>query len=228
MAIAPWLSATVKGYLSSDSNIICIFTFDRRMASKISREWQLKRENGIKYRVVIKNYLDEIDNLSCMRTVKSSKFKIGESTFRIILEPDTQHCDVGVFLENLNPWKVNCTWSIRAGSEILEKFNKFIRANSTRGYHPEFLDFQKIYKGGILDDDGDLTIEVNVKLLGEEVIPSSRDEVGGPTLSMMQDQLDKVTEDLADMKALTQNMFGRVMHAINDVKELKAQLRCVD
>ena len=98
---------------------------------------------------------------------------------------------------------------------------------SKSGY-PQFLTFRRIDKGGILNDDGDLTIEVDVKLLGEEVLPSRRDEHGGPTLSMMQDQLDKVTEDLADMKALTQNMFGRVMHAINDVKELKAQLRCVD
>ena len=107
------------------------------MASKIYREWQLKRENGIKYRVVIKNYFDEMDFASRMRTVKSSQFKISESLFRIMLKPDIYSSSqkyVGVFLENLNDWKVQCTWSVRAGSQSRKDDSKYIRAMSKSGY----------------------------------------------------------------------------------------------
>ena len=90
------------------------------MASKISREWQLKRENGIRYRVVIENYFDQMDFASRMRKVHSKEFKIGESLFRISIRPDIYSSQresyVGVFLENLNDWMVQCTWSIRAGA----------------------------------------------------------------------------------------------------------------
>ena len=200
------------------------------MASKIYREWQLKRENGIKYRVVIKNYFDEMDFASCMRTVKSSQFKISESLFRIMLKPDIYSSSqkyVGVFLENLNDWKVQCTWSVRAGSQSGKDDSRYIRAMSKSGY-PQFLTFRRIDKGGILNDDGDLIMEVDVKLLGEEVLPSRRDEHGGPTLSMMQDQLDKVKEELDDIKTWTQNMFHEVsarLPSARDVAVLMDQFR---
>ena len=95
---------------------------------------------------------------------------------------------------------------------------------SKSGY-PQFLTFRRIDKGGILNDDGDLIIEVDVKLLGEEVLPSRRDEDGGPALSMMQDQLDKVKEELADIKTWTQNICHKVNASARDVAVLMDQFR---
>ena len=96
----------------SDKSFLHILYYDLqnvficRMASKISREWQLKRENGIRYRVVIQNYVDEMNFASRMRELHSREFKIGESLFRITIRPDIyssqREAYVGVFLENLN------------------------------------------------------------------------------------------------------------------------------
>ena len=200
------------------------------MASKISREWQLKRENGIRYRVVIENYFDQMDFASRMRKVQSKEFKIGESLFRISIRPDIYSSQresyVGVFLENLNNWMVQCTWSIRAGARReFKEHQQMFSAQAVRG-HPEFLTFRRINQGGILDDAGCLIIEVDVKLLGEEVPASRPDENGGPTLQRVQDQLDKVTEELADMKTASwwrsQKMFVEVK---SELTEVKAHLR---
>ena len=156
----------------------------------------------------------------------SDKFKIGESMFRILIGP---HDDgfVGVFLENVNLWRVRCSYTFRAGDEKCESRSRMFWANNRENScwgSREFFSLDKIDRKQILENDGRLVLEVDVQLLGEEVLASRSSETGGQKKmpkkdeQKLQRELSSVRSQLAKMEAERDRIWSRTKQEIEDVK----------
>ena len=156
----------------------------------------------------------------------SDKFKIGESMFRILIGP---HDDgfVGVFLENVNLWRVRCSYTFRAGDEKCESRSRMFWANNRENScwgSREFFSLDKIDRKQILENDGRLVLDVDVQLLGEEALASRSSETGGQKKmpkkdeQKLQRELSSVRSQLAKMEAERDRIWSRTKEEIEDVK----------
>ena len=199
------------------------------MSDEIHSQWQLKRENGIKYWIEIKDFRQQVHQAHHMEEIQSEKFKIGESMFRI--EISSQDDDfLGVFLANLNEWRVRCSYTFRAGEEKFESRSKSLLAqNSCRGDR-EFFSLDKIDRKRILKNDGRLVLEVDVQLLEEEVLASTSSEVGGEKkvekkLSSLTGGQKKVEKELSSIKVQLANVKEEIAGVKDQMAEVKALLK---
>ena len=80
--------------------------------SSFTHEWHLKRENGIKYWVDIRDFNKKM-NWRCGHEIYSRRFKISESVFSIFIYPNgvsaTEKGHVSVYLCNNSSWRVRCS-----------------------------------------------------------------------------------------------------------------------
>ena len=107
--------------------------------SSLTRERQLKRENGIKYWIDIRDFKKKT-SWRCGKEIYSRTFKISESVFSISLFPNGSRREkkghVSVILQNKSSWKAKCavTFTVkpRVGS-ILRRASLSLLASSPLG-----------------------------------------------------------------------------------------------
>ena len=192
------------------------------MSEKIHRQWQLKRENGIKYWIEIKDFRKQVHRAHRMGDIFSDKFKIGESMFRIEISSQDDGF-LGVFLENLNDWRVRCSYTFRAGEEKCGPCSKYFSAQNREDSclgDREFFSLDKIDRKRILKNDGRLVLEIDVQLLEEEVLASSSRKTGGQKKDgqKLQKELSSVRAQLSKMEAERDRIWSRTKEEIDSVK----------
>ena len=191
--------------------------------SSLTRERQLKRENGIKYWVDICDFNKKM-NWSCGKEIYSKGFMIGESVFKIDIYPNGNSPEevgyVSVYLNNDSSWKVKSrvTFSVKRHKRA---FAGYIEKGQSSGI-PKFVSHVEMEKKNLLNDDNGLTLEVDVELLEEEVTalrPTVRDRVG-----IIEREVVTITEELESQKTEIRNMNREMSWKLNQLYEMLKKL----
>jgi len=188
--------------------------------SSLTSEWQLKSsENSIKYIIDIENFDKKIKTFRPGRGIYSKEFMVGRSTFYISIYPGGETAKskgyVSIGLVNNSDWRLRANASISVQNKSISKKmdGRFFQPNSGFGF-PEFAPHGRCYRGDLLDDDGILTLEVNVELLEEEVV-QSRD--------LTQENILKRIEKLEDTVHESARNINELKIMIQDLQNSKPQ-----
>ena len=129
-------------------------------------QWQL---NGIKYRMKIDRFRDQLGAICTGKVFFSKKFKISKSQFRIKVSTENKEFGfVGVYLHSMNNWRVQCNFTIRARDREFNSGVTYMRPQGEAGQNLGIRncwskkDCKKIWQ-----DNGRLLLEVDVQLLEE-------------------------------------------------------------
>ena len=157
---------------------------ESRMSS-LTHEWHLKRENGIKYWIQIRNFTKKM-NWRSGKEVYSRRFKISESVFRIDVYPNgisaKEKGHVSVYLCNESNWRVklsDVTFAVVGHKRICE--SDYYQAEGSWGLD-QFVSHEQIEDEGLLDEDGEFTLEIDVQLQEEEGVASRPIDIEGDDL----------------------------------------------
>ena len=168
-----------------------------KIMSGLTNEWQLRRENGIKYWVDIEDFRKKM-NWRPGRRVFSRPFKVGESVFTIDIFPNGNTPDleghVSVFLNNQSSWRVRTSDSYKVGGHEMVLEDHYHQPGQGWG-SPGFLSHDKIEEEDLLDEDR-FTLEVNVDLLEEEVLASRPRDCEGDAVLSLKREVFQIQEDL--------------------------------
>ena len=201
--------------------------------SSLTHERQLKRENGMKYWIDIRDF-DKKMNWRCGKEIYSRQFKIGESVFRIKIYPNGNSSEnkghVSVYLQNESSWKVKCSVT----------FTVKRHAKTTAGYIEKdrgwglckFISHEEMdeVEEPLLNEDGGFTLEVDVDLLEEEVRRKRRRRRSrrskGDALRSLQIGVSTIKEELDNQKTEIENIkellneIMKIMAANSDARRL--------
>ena len=183
--------------------------------SSLTDEWQLKRENGIKYWIDIRDFNKKM-NWPGGKEIYSRHFKISESVFSISIYPNGEDSDekghVSVFLHNDSSWRVRLSdVSIKMGEHEETIMGRYYQAGESWGI--DFLTHKKIRKAKLLDEeDGALILEVDVELLEEEVPAWRSVDDEGDVLLSLKNEISTIKDDLkTEMKDMMKAEFSRML-----------------
>eukprot|EP00091_Calanus_sinicus_P015304 TRINITY_DN33415_c0_g1_i1.p2 TRINITY_DN33415_c0_g1~~TRINITY_DN33415_c0_g1_i1.p2 ORF type:complete len:146 (+),score=26.44 TRINITY_DN33415_c0_g1_i1:145-582(+) len=142
--------------------------------SSLTDEWQLKtKENAIKYIVDIENFDRKIRTFRNGRSIHSKCFKIGNSTFQVLIFPSggsvgVKSC-VSVHLENRSNWrvKVNATFSIQNKNFAMILGEGFLNNSDSEGQcwgFGQFMSHCRCTRNDLLTHDGLLTLQFLIQI----------------------------------------------------------------
>ena len=202
--------------------------------SSLTDEWQLKiSEINIKYKIDIEGFVEKITTFNIGREIYSKNFKIGRSTFCILIYPGGNSYEnrdyVSIFLQNKSDWRVKAkaTFSIpRSGLSYTMPEDMFIMfmpcsdtSKSNWGYG-RFAHHSRCTTDDLLCSDGGygsakITIQVEVELLEEEVLPE-RDLSQEHTI----DRIEKLETTVHNLRSTIQNMETKNERQTNELKNM--------
>ena len=175
-------------------------------------QWQL---NGIKYRMKIDRFRDQLGAICTGKVFFSKKFKISKSQFRIKVSTENKEFGfVGVYLHSMNNWRVQCNFTIRARDHEFNSGVTYMRPQGEAGQNLGIRNrWSKKNCKKILEDNGRLLLEVDVQLLEEgrmhleleKRVPSANVQQRDMSWSKMKEEIDCVRSEVAEVKALLQN-----------------------
>jgi len=193
--------------------------------SSLTDEWHLKRENGIKYWIDIRNF-NKKKNWPCGKEIYSRKFKISESVFSICIYPNgntsKEKGHVSVYLRNDSRWRVrlsDVTFKVDHHEETCA--SHYYQAEETWG-KPKFVSHEQIKTANLLDKDR-LTLEVDVELLEEEVVASRAVDSEGDALLSLQNEVCTIKEELESQKTEIQKISWKLNQLYEILKKLDAK-----
>ena len=147
--------------------------------TELAKEWELKTNNGMTYTMEIKDFINQTKPLSIGEHVSSEVFKIGESSFKIMMYPKGQDekdtNNISVFLCNESDWEVKASFTFIIDKHSLSEekertfYTKGGKGKANKWGWAPFVHRSRCHKGDLLEEDGTLTLVVKVKLMGEEV-----------------------------------------------------------
>ena len=176
--------------------------------SSLTHERQRKRENGIKYWIDIRDFSKKT-NWPCGKEIYSRRFKVSDSVFRIDIYPNGNSSEetghVSVYLHNKSSWEVKCsvTFAVKRHSHR-ETFAGDIENGQGKGL-PKFVSHEDVRRN-LLNGDGGLTLEVDVKLLEEEVTAARYVDSQTDALLSLQSEVSTIKEELENQKTEIQNI----------------------
>ena len=200
--------------------------------SSLTRERQLKRENGIKYWIDIRDFKKKT-SWRCGKEIYSRTFKISESVFSISLFPNGSRREkkghVSVILQNESSWKVKCsvTFTVKRHAKTTAGYIEKDRGWGLSKFvsHEEMDEVEE----PLLNEGGGFTLEVDVDLLEEEVRRKrrrrSRRSKGDALRSLqigvstIKEELDNQKTEIEDIKELL-NKIMQIMAANSDARRL--------
>ena len=201
--------------------------------SSLTHERQLKRENGMKYWIDIRDF-DKKMNWRCGKEIYSRQFKIGESVFRINIYPNGNSSEnkghVSVYLQNESSWKVKCsvTFTVKRHAKTTAGYIGKDRGLGLSKFvsHEEMDEVEE----PLLNEDGGFTLEVDVDLLEEEVRRKRRRRRSrrskGDALRSLQIGVSTIKEELDNQKTEIENIkellnkIMKIMAANSDARRL--------
>ena len=167
--------------------------------SSLTSEWQLKRENGIKYWIDIRNFNKKM-NWPWGKQIYSRKFKISESVFSIFINPSgnssSEKDHVSIYLRNESNWNVRLSdVSFKVGHHVRTSSCCYYEAGESCGV-PLFVSQDEIEAESLLDKYGTFCLEVDVQLLEEEVVASRPTDNGGDDLLALKTEVSMIKKEL--------------------------------
>ena len=192
--------------------------------SSLTDEWHLKRENGIKYWVDIRDFNNKM-NWRCGKEIYSRKFKISRSVFSVFINPNgnssKEKGPVSVYLRN------DSSWSVRL-SDVSFKVRDHVQTSCGRYYHigekcglPLFVSHKEIEYKSLIDEYGRFRLEVNVELLEEEVLRTRPVDNEGDDLQGLKNE---IKEELESQKNEIKSMKGEISRELNQMREELSQM----
>jgi len=181
--------------------------------SALTDQWILKTgRNSIRYIMDIFNMDKQVRSFQFGSKIFSKEFIIGRSTFRLEVYPGGNSVGnsmfVSVYLRNTSSWRVKANEIISIPQTDITRsiyahyFESEFDENSDWGFG-DLIHHHRCRKGDILSRIGTLTIQVDVELLEEEVLPS-RDltqENTNERFEKLEGYLRNIEEDIQHMKA---------------------------
>ena len=187
--------------------------------SSLTRERQLKRENGIKYWIDIRDFKKKT-SWRCGKEIYSRTFKISESVFSISLFPNGSRREkkghVSVILQNKSSWKVKCAVTFTVKRHV-KTTTGYIEKDRGWGFDG-FMSHEEMDEEDLLNEDGGLTLEVDIGMLEEEVTASRRLDSEGDALRSLQIEVSSIKEELESQRREIKNMkyeISRKMHQLS-------------
>jgi len=201
--------------------------------SSLTDEWQLKtKENAIKYIVDIENFDRKIRTFRTGRGIHSKCFKIGNSTFQVLVFPGgdsvgVKNC-VSVHLENRSNWRVKAyaTFSIQNKNYAMilgAGLNKSFSEGQCWGFG-QFMSHCRCTRNDLLTQDGLLTLQIDLELLEEEVLPDG--DLGDKGTPENVEFLKQVLNNQsAQISKLQSNLESTELEHQSQINELKQMIR---
>ena len=201
-------------------------TFTDSRMSSLTAEWQLKRENGIKYWIDIEDFSKKM-KWPVGKPLYSRVFMISTSTFKVEIFPNggtkTEKGHVSVYLCNQSDWRVRISATFKVGHVEDNIEPKYLQAadddNDEDGWGAGKLVSHKKIRQDSLLVDGRFTLEVDVELLEEE-IPCSR-----PTEKASYDVKHEVSLLKSELVAQRNEATTRHKALKHELRQLKDSLR---
>ena len=186
--------------------------------SRFTQERQLKRPNGIKYWIDIQAFNRKM-NWRCGNPIYSRKFKISESVFSVHIFPngnETERGHMGVFLQNESGWIVKCKVAFSVKQHKKTSGNILNIGQDQCWGFARFASHKELDVKGLLNKEGGLTMEVDVQLMGEEVIASRNVVSRGDDLQSLQIEVCAIKGELEsqkrEIKYMKSEMCRRMTH----------------
>ena len=187
--------------------------------SSLTRERQLKRLNGIKYWIDIRDFSKKM-SWDSGREIYSRKFKISESVFSIDIYPngntEEQDGHVGVYLQNENRWKVKCAVTFTVKHHVKRTGDKYVGKRQGYGI-PEFVSHEEVLN--LLNEDRGLTLEVDVELLEEEVTVLRPVDSEGDALLNLTSEVSAIKEEQESQKKEILDMKHSIFRKLKQMRE---------
>jgi len=203
--------------------------------SALTDEWILKTgRNSIRYIMDVLNMDKQITSFQYGRKIFSKEFVIGRSTFRIEVYPGGNSVKnsmfVSVYLRNTSSWRVKANEIISIPQTDVTRsinehyFESDFDENSDWGFG-DLIHHHRCRRGDLLSRIGTLTIQVDVELLEEEVLPS-RDltqENTNERFEKLEGYLRNIDEDIQHMKAENVEPTSNIRRMQVSIKNMESQ-----
>jgi len=203
--------------------------------SALTDEWILKTgRNSIRYIMDVLNMDKQITSFQYGRKIFSKEFVIGRSTFRIEVYPGGNSVKnsmfVSVYLRNTSSWRVKANEIISIPQTDVTRsinehyFESDFDENSDWGFG-DLIHHHRCRRGDLLSRIGTLTIQVDVELLEEEVLPS-RDltqENTNERFEKLEGYLRNIDEDIQHMKAENVEPTSNIHRMQVTIKNMESQ-----
>jgi len=174
-------------------------------------EWILKGINKIQYTMAVRKMDEKIKSFQPGRKTSSKDFKIGMSTFCIVVYPGgtSEENDkfVGLYLRNKSGWRVKVKGSFAIPQTDISRALPATVFKSRLSNRTGFCGFKdmiphyRCVKEDLLSEIGTLTFHVSVELIGEEV-SQGRD----PSKEHTIERLEKLEQQTAELKRMIQDL----------------------
>jgi len=201
--------------------------------SGLTKEWMLRtEENKLQYWIDIADFDKKVKTYKKGRNIYSKIFKIGNSSFQIKIEPNSSQTRnfVAVYLHNKSSWRVKAGATFKVETEE-EDYHQSITScyfmakdylenegdsMSDSWGRSDFIPHNRCKKNNLLDDVGEIRLQINIELFEEEVVYSRSLEKD------MEDKIDGLSQKSIENK-LEMDEFRRETQT--EMKTLKKELK---
>jgi len=188
-------------------------------------------DNSVKFTMDIFNMDKKMKNFQHGRKINSKSFVIGRSTFCIEVFPGHQSIKknkfVGIYIRNKSTWRVKVNGIISVPqTDITRKTDAYYfepakKEKSHWGFS-DLIPHHRCRKDELLSKVGTLTVQVDLELLGEEVLPST---------VQMQENVDRfeklenivigIGEDIQDIECLSAQQKSNILCMQESIKRIE-------
>jgi len=203
--------------------------------SSLTEEWQLKtKRNSSKHIIDINSFDKKVKTFRVGKQIYSKQFKIGNSSFLVQIYPGGNKVEnkkhVSVFLANQSDWRVKAKgiFSIQNSnfsSKLDENYFQSIGSESGSSWgFDQFMPHVRCKRNNLLNEDGMLTLQVDVELLEEEIL-ADRDLTNEDTTSKLGNLEQKVNDQTEQIKTLQKSIKTMETRSQSQMNELKNMIR---